>query len=83
MSPFGHRHQRTVTASIETVMLESTNHYGETMEVPSVQATCSQCDHQTESYGTGGDSRRRCLALLRDECPMGERNWYEDEDGDD
>lgn len=53
-------------------------------EQAGVQATCSQCQHQVEAYGTGDASRRRCLALMREECPEGEENWYVDEDaGDD
>jgi hypothetical protein len=45
-----------------------------------VVATCTRCDHQTESFGTGDASIRRCLVLLREECPRGERNYYVDED---
>ena len=52
-------------------------------EVASVQATCSRCGHETESFGTGPVSVRRCLATLREECPEGEANFYVDEDGDD
>jgi len=79
MSLYGREHHRTVPVSIEIVALEETTQYGEVIQVPSVRATCSECDHQTESFGTGGDSRRRCLALLREECPMGESNWYEED----
>jgi hypothetical protein len=41
-----------------------------------VCATCRRCGHRTESYGTGDRSRRRCLALLREECPKREKNFY-------
>jgi hypothetical protein len=44
-----------------------------------VRATCGECDHQTESYGTGPRSVSRCLALMREECPNGGRNFYVDE----
>lgn len=44
--------------------------------VDGVVATCSRCDHQTESYGTSGASVRRCLVLMRDECPNAENNFY-------
>lgn len=44
--------------------------------VESVTATCQRCWHTTESFGTGGSSVRRCLALLREECPEGEANFY-------
>jgi hypothetical protein len=39
-------------------------------------AACSRCDHTTESYGSSERSVRRCLALLREECPEGENNFY-------
>lgn len=44
--------------------------------MPGVAATCSRCGHETESCGTGQASVRRCLALLREECPNGESNFY-------
>ncbi len=60
-----------VTCDIEEVELE-----GEYTTVDGVQATCSKCDHQTESYGTSDASIKRCLVLMREECPMGEANFY-------
>jgi len=44
--------------------------------VDSVCVTCSRCGHSTESFGTGEASVNRCLALLREECPEGENNFY-------
>ena len=44
--------------------------------VDGVVVSCSRCGHQTESFGTGDASVRRCLALLREECPRGEHNFY-------
>lgn len=41
-----------------------------------VMAECGNCGHQTTSNGTGEASIRRCLALMREECPEGERNFY-------
>lgn len=49
-------------------------------DVPSVVVTCHRCGHSTESFGTGERSIRRCLVLLREECPEGEENFYVDED---
>jgi hypothetical protein len=46
--------------------------------VDGVVATCTRCDHTTESFGTSDASIRRCLVLLREECPRGERNYYVD-----
>lgn len=48
-------------------------------DVPSVMATCSRCRHTTESFGTSDNSKTRCLALMKEECPQGENNFYEEE----
>lgn len=61
-----------VEAEVEEIDLE--NEEGRT--VSGVQATCSECGHVTESFGTGDSSRRRCLVLLREECPLNQRNFY-------
>lgn len=45
-----------------------------------VTASCSRCSHMTESFGTGDSSKKRCLAMLREECPNSEENFYVDED---
>jgi hypothetical protein len=45
-----------------------------------VRAVCSRCDHKVESFGQTDRSRRRCLALLREECPNNEENYYADAD---
>lgn len=47
--------------------------------VQGVVATCTRCGHSTESFGTGEPSVRRCLALLRRECPNRERHYYFDD----
>jgi hypothetical protein len=49
---------------------------GDYATVEGVRATCSRCQHEAESYRTSDASVRRCLALLREECPNGERNYY-------
>lgn len=36
--------------------------------------------HETQSFGTSEASVRRCLALMREECPNGENNFYIAED---
>lgn len=66
--------QDRVLAEIEEVVLENDG-----CEVDGVEATCTRCGHTTESYGTSGASRRRCLVLLREECPLGQQNFYTDE----
>lgn len=44
--------------------------------VPGTAATCTRCGHTTESFGTSAASERRCLVLMREECPAGEANFY-------
>lgn len=44
--------------------------------VMGVRATCSECQHQTESFGVGENSVKRCLALMREECEEGQENFY-------
>jgi hypothetical protein len=65
-----------VIAIIDQIELDNDDGY----TVESVSATCSRCDHETQSYGTSDASVRRCLALLRDECPRGESNFYHGDD---
>ena len=62
-----------ISCQIDEITLE-----GDYTEIDSVQATCSQCHHTTESYGTSQDSIKRYLALMREECPQKELNYYVD-----
>jgi len=54
--------------------IELTNDNG--ISVESVQATCKRCGHTTESYGIYNESISRCLAIMREECPNSETNYY-------
>jgi hypothetical protein len=65
-----------VECEVDEVELESED--GRTVE--GVQATCSRCDHQTESFGTSDRSVKRCLVLMREECPRNEENFYVGDD---
>jgi hypothetical protein len=53
------------------------------VRVDSVCATCERCGNETESYGTSAASVRRCLVLMREECPEGENNFYVADGADD
>ena len=64
-----------VRCKIEEVELEN----DEGHPVEGVRVTCSRCDHETESFGTSDRSIKRCLALMREECPNHEENFYVDE----
>ena len=46
-------------------------------ECSGVTVTCSECGHETQSLGDGEGSVKRCLWLLREECPRGENYYYE------
>lgn len=54
------------------------NDYG--TETDCVIATCSRCGHEVMSFGTSDDSIRRCLVVMREECPRGEKNFYVEDD---
>ena len=54
--------------------IELDGDYGNT--IPSVSATCSKCQHSTESYGASEESIRRCLAQLKEECPLKNTNNF-------
>lgn len=45
--------------------------------MPGVRVTCTRCNHTEESFGQSDKSIKRCLALLHENCPMDENNWYE------
>jgi hypothetical protein len=70
---------RTVVCEIDETELENDEGY----PVDGVVATCTKCGHETESFGTEAGSVRRCLALMREECPRGECNYYVAENGED
>ena len=65
-----------VECLIEELVLENENG----TEIDSVCATCDRCDHVTESFGTSDASVKRCLVLMREECPNGEDNFYVEEE---
>lgn len=65
-----------ILCSVDQTTLE-----GDYGEVDGVEVTCSRCGHTTESYGTSEASVKRCLVLLREECPRRENNFYADEEG--
>ncbi len=60
-----------VTCTIVQVDLD-----GDYDTVDGVRAACSKCGHEVESFGTSDRSVRRCLAVMRGECPNGEANLY-------
>src|SRR5690242_10005228 len=63
-----------VRCAVSSVELE-----GDRGTVKSVCATSSRWRHEADAFGTSTASVWRCLATLREECPIGERNFYFDE----
>lgn len=61
-----------VRCTVEEIELDSDH----SDAIESVRVTCSRCEHETESYGRSDTSVRRCAALMRQECPLGENNFY-------
>jgi hypothetical protein len=60
-----------VRCTVEEIELD-----GDSGGIPSVSVTCSRCGHDAESYGTDEASIRRSCAILREECPRKEDNFY-------
>jgi len=69
---FGTKKRPLVSCELEHIELE--NEDG--LSISSVCVTCGKCGHETESFGTGQASITRCLALMRNECPELENNYY-------
>ena len=50
---------------------------GDYSTVPGLVITCTRCQHSVEVFGTEENSAKRGAVMLRDECPLGEDNFYE------
>ena len=51
--------------------------------IPGVAVCCTRCGHEVKVAGETSRSVRRGCAMLREECPEGEENYYHDPEGDD
>jgi hypothetical protein len=58
----------------------STDENEDGREQACVIVTCGECGHKEQSWGDGERSVNRCLALLRENCPQGETNFYKVEE---
>lgn len=72
------REHHAIHCSVEQCELENDNGH----MVASIEATCPKCGHITQSFGTGERSVKRCLVLMREECPLGEQNYYVADEND-
>lgn len=73
-----HKEKKMAQVECEVEFVELENSKG--FPVDGVRATCGKCGHETESFGTGEKSIKRCLVLLSEECPENEKNFYVDAD---
>jgi hypothetical protein len=65
---------------VKCKVVEDTDENDNGVEVECTIVTCLRCDHVTQSFGTSEASVKRCLALMREECPGDEENFYVSED---
>lgn len=65
-----------VTALVEFIEVE-----GDHGSVDGVEVTCSKCHHSEECPGTSDRSISRAAALLRENCPQAEMNFYDPDEG--
>lgn len=54
----------------------TTDYNDDSREVDCVVVTCTKCGHETSSWGHGDSSVKRCMALMNEECPESENNYY-------
>lgn len=58
------------------VEIEEQQLQGSRGPVMGVVATCQECEHQVECFGTSERSVKRACMMLREECPMEQENFY-------
>lgn len=63
-------------SKVECEVLYSTDFNDDGVEVDCVVAICSRCGHETTSWGDGTASVKRCFAVMSEECPNSENNFY-------
>ena len=61
--------------TIDVTYTELEGDYG---PVEGIIVTCSKCGHSVEVFGTSDRSIYRGAIGLREECPNGENNFYEE-----
>lgn len=73
----GDRKEKTITSkAIACRFTEIEVLNDEEFYVESVEAECTHCGHKTWSFGRSDESRKRCLALMQEECLVSNTNWY-------
>ena len=66
-------------AKIECSITYDTVENKDGYDVSGTIATCQDCGHEVTSYGTTDRSVKRCFAVMKEECPSEENNFYVEE----
>ena len=69
------RRSKSVKLIIEHAMIES-----DEGPISGLCIECSKCEHVVEVYGREHKSIRYGAALMRQQCPLGEQNYYRSEE---
>lgn len=62
---------------VKTEEIQLVNEKGR--EQPGVRVTCTRCGFHVDVFGTAEASVKRGCVMLRDDCVMRERNFYQEE----
>jgi hypothetical protein len=62
---------------VEVDILEDEVENDDGRPISGLRLTCERCGHEVEVWGTTDASARRGAAMLAEECPNGERNYYD------
>lgn len=46
-------------------------------DIPGLRLTCGRCGYEVAVWGTSDRSAKRGAAMLAEECPQGEKNYYD------
>jgi rRNA maturation endonuclease Nob1 len=71
------RQERNSTKMKVGVEIYNTELEGDYRSVDGLRLVCQRCGHEVEVFGTSDVSARCGAAILRDECPEGENNFYD------
>ena len=60
-----------------TLEIHPTEIEGDFSTVSGLELRCPRCGHVVEVYGDHSASAVRGAVIMREECPLGENNYYE------
>jgi len=63
-------------SKVECEIDYTTDENDDNRKVDCVIVTCLKCGHETRSWGHGDACVKRCMAVMNEECPESENNFY-------